>query len=87
MSPLHSTRRGATHEIVPTNATPPSQRGTKGCDETYPKLKSMAKHSILSLIDMFKIKLNKTKYTMDPGIYVLMKTNKEDIMIKVLKIA
>ena len=30
---------------------------------------------------------NKTKYTMDPGIYFLMKTNKEEITIKVLKIA
>ena len=30
---------------------------------------------------------NKTKYTMDPGIYFLMKTNKQDIIIKVPKIA
>ena len=28
---------------------------------------------------------NKTKYTMDPGIYFLMKTNKSEIEIKVLK--
>ena len=30
---------------------------------------------------------NKTKYTMDLGIYFLIKANKEDIIIKVLKIA
>ena len=36
---------------------------------------------------LISLKFNKTKYTMDPGIYFLMKTNKYEIMIKVLKIA
>ena len=40
----------------------------------------------LLYITKTRINLNKTKYTMDPGIYFLRKTNKEEITIKKLNL-
>ena len=56
--------------------------------QKFPRLQKLLHFEVRDFgrISFKKIR-NKTKYTMDPGIYFLMKTNKKEIIIKELKTA